>query len=384
MAPPMAQFLPLPELLKLRRRHPIDPRFSKKLRSWMIFSAIAEPIRWFEKVRYAGALRRHALDSPPVFLLGFGRSGTTHLHNLMWQDERFGVLTNYQASVHPIALSGRGWLDRYLEDKMPSKRPMDNVAVSLDSPQEEEIALLNLTADAPLHFMSFPQALPDIYERWVSRLGQDERDVQVWKNQYLQVVRKASILADGKRLVLKTPPNTARIPILLDLFPGAAFVNIVRNPYRVFQSMRNMYRKVMPGQAMQDFSWEAIDAWVLSAYRDLMQKYLKDRALIDPKNLFEIRYEELDAHPMETLESIYGSLDLPDFSITASRIQSYLDGLGVFEKNDFAYPDDVVVTVNEHWGFAFDAFGYERREPGVASEDPASNSGDVRSQEVGR
>ena len=140
----------------------------------------------------------------------------------------------------------------------------------------------------------------------------------------------------------------------------------------------------MPGQAMQDFSWEAIDAWVLSAYRDLMQKYLKDRALIDPKNLVEIRYEELDAHPMETLESIYSSLDLPDFSITASRAQSYLDGLGVFEKNDFAYPDDVVRTVNEHWGFAFDAFGYERLEPGVAPEGPASNSGDVRSQEVGR
>ncbi|MCH2188193.1 sulfotransferase [Myxococcota bacterium] len=349
----------------------------------MIFSALVEPIRWFEKARYAGVLRRHQFESPPVFLLGFGRSGTTHLHNLLWQDERFGVLTNYQASVHPIALSGRGWLDRYLEDKMPSKRPMDNVAVSLDSPQEEEIALLNLTADAPLHFMSFPEALPDIYERWVSRLGQDARDVQLWKREYMEVVRKASVIASGKRLVLKTPPNTARIPILLDLFPDAAFVNIVRNPYRVFQSMRNMYRKVMPGQAMQDFSWEAIDAWVLSAYRDLMLKYLNDRDLLDSKSLFEIRYEELDARPMEVLESVYGSLGLPDFSATASRVQSYLDGLGVFEKNDFAYPDDVVRTVNEHWGFAFDAFGYERLEPGVAIEGQASALSDFPKKEVG-
>ena len=363
MASPMAQFLPFPELLKLRRRHQIDPRFSGKLRSWMIFSALVEPIRWFEKVRYAGVMKHHDMAAPPVFLLGFGRSGTTHLHNLMWQDQRFGVLTNYQASVHPIALSGRGWLDRYLADKMPSKRPMDNVAVSLESPQEEEIALLNLTADAPLHFMSFPEALPDIYERWVSQLGQEAKDVEVWKKQYMQVVRKASVIAEGKRLVLKTPPNTARIPILLELFPDAVFVNIIRNPYRVFQSMRNMYRKVLPGQAMQEFSWEAIDAWVLSAYRGLMKKYLEDRSAIDPENLFEIRFEELDARPMETLRSIYQSLALPDFSVTEPGVRSYLDGLGTFEKNDFSYPDDVIQSVNEHWGFVFDEFGYERLEP---------------------
>ena len=378
MAAPMAQFLPLPELLKLRRRHAVDPRFAAKVRAWTIFSAMVEPIRWFEKIRFGGSLRRHTLAGPPIFLLGFGRSGTTHLHNLMWKDGRFGVVTNYQASVHPIALSGRGWLDRYLADKMPSTRPMDNVAVSLDSPQEEEIALLNLTADAPLHFMSFPQALPNIYERWVSQLGQDEQDVESWKKNYREVIQKASFMAGGKRLVLKTPPNTARIPILMDLFPEAVFVHIVRDPYRVYQSMRNMYRKVMPGQALQSFEWEKIDGWVLSAYRDLMAKYLKDRSLVPEGRLVEIRYEDLDADPLATLRCLYQGLELPAFELAQPRIESYLNTLGVFEKNRFSYPDEVIHSVNEHWGFAIEAFGYQRLDARSSSGLPSDSHGEEK------
>ena len=166
MAPSMSQFLPLPELLRLARAHTTDERHRGRLRARLIFSALVEPLRWYERLRYGAQLRRTEVAAAPVFLLGFGRSGTTHLHNLFWQDGRFGLVTNYQANVQPIALCGRGWLDRYLAGKMPARRPMDNVAVALDGPQEEEIALLNSTADAPLHFMSYPRALPRIYERF--------------------------------------------------------------------------------------------------------------------------------------------------------------------------------------------------------------------------
>jgi len=366
MAASIAQFLPLPELLRLRARHAVDPEYRRRLRARLIFSALVEPVRWYERLRYDGTLRRTEIAEPPIFVLGFGRSGTTHLHNLMWKDGRFGVVTNYQANVHPIALTGRGWLQSYLAGKMPAKRPMDNVAISLDGPQEEEIALVNATADAPLHFMSFPRALPGIYERWVTDLGADARDVERWKRQYLEVVKKATILAEGRRLVLKTPPNTARVPVLLELFPEARFVHIVRSPYRVYQSMRNMYRKMLPGQVLQRFAWEDIDAWVVDAYRRLMTKYLDDRKRIAPGHLIEIRYEDLDERPLEVLPDVYRTLDLPDFEVVRPTITTYLEGLGEFEKNRFSYPADVVETVNASWGFALEAFGYERLVPGEA------------------
>ena len=359
---PMAQFLPYSAARQLVREHEVDPRYEKRARSWLIFSAMTEPLRWYEKLRWGRRVRSTRLEEAPLFLLGFGRSGTTHLHNLMWQDSRFGGVTNYQASMHSVALMGRNWLPRLLAGQMPETRPMDNVAVALDGPQEEEMAMMNATHHAPLHVTSFPREAPGLYDRYVTDLGRDAEATEGWKQAYLEVLQKATILSEGKRLVLKTPPNTGRVGILLEMFPDARFVNIVRNPYPVYQSMRNMYRKTLPPAVLQEIDWDAIDAWIIHAYQVQMQKYLDQRALIPEGHLIEIRYEDLDEKPMETLEKIYAALDLGEFEVQKPRLETYLDSLANYEKNSFDFPPDVIETVNANWGFAFDAFGYERKE----------------------
>jgi len=362
----MSQFLPLPAVRRLLAQHEVDARYAKRARSWMIFSALLEPFRLYEKLRYGRRIRNTELCGDPVFLLGFGRSGTTHLHNLFDQDPNFGVVTNYQASMHPIALLGRNWLPKLFASKLPSKRPMDNVAISLDGPQEEEMAMINATHHAPLHVMNFPRAIPELYDRYVSNLGDDPEALEGWQRAYMEVLKKATILSGGKRLALKTPPNTARIGILLEMFPDARFVNIVRNPYPVYQSMRNMYRKTLPGAVLQEFEWEDIDAWIVHAYRLQMEKYLEERSRIPPGHLIEIRYEDLDARPISTLEEIYKSLGLGDFETLRPLLDRYLESLGSYEKNRFEFPPEIINTVNEHWDFAFEAFGYDRLEPGGA------------------
>jgi len=361
---PIGQFVPLPVLLRVLRRHRVDEQFRDRARSRILFSAAVEPLRWYEKMRYGRQLGRTRIDPEPVFLLGYGRSGTTHLHNLFWKDTRFGVVTNYQASLHPIALMGRGWLERRLKGLLPRRRPMDNVAITLDSPQEEEIAMMNSTEHTPLRFMDFPAELPAVYDRYVVDLGTDERILASWKRAYLEILRKATLLCGGKRLALKTPPHTARIPVLHDMFPRARFVHIVRNPYNVYQSMRNMYRKILPGQVLQELDWSAVDAWTVDAYRLQMGRYLETRDTLPPRHLFEARYEDLDERPLEVLARLYDELELPPFDEARPAIEKYLDELGTFEKNRFEFPPEVVKTVNENWGFALDAFGYERLEPG--------------------
>jgi len=263
---------------------------------------------------------------------------------------------------------GRSWIPGLLEKRMPRTRPMDNVAITLDGPQEEEIAVVNATADAPFHFMSFPRALPGIYDRYVCDLEQDPVSAEGWKRAYMEVLKKASILSGGKRLLLKTPPNTGRIAPLLRMFPESPFVHIVRNPYRVYQSMRNMYRKILPSQVLQEFDWADIDAWILQAYRRLMTRYIEERKLIPPGRLIEFEYEELDRNPIGVLESVYDSLGLGDFEAVRPRVEAYLESLGTYEKNAFDFPAEVVEAVNEHWGFALEEFGYERLEPGRAPE----------------
>jgi hypothetical protein len=364
----MSQFLPLPHVRRLLKQHKVDARYAKRARSWMIFSTLIEPLRLYEKLRYGRRMRDTRLNGDPVFLLGFGRSGTTHLHNLFHQDPQFGVVTNYQASMHPIALMGGKWLPGLFASRMPSTRPMDNVALSLDGPQEEEMAMINATHHAPLHVMNFPRAIPELYDRYVSNLGEDPEALAGWSRGYMEVLKKATILSGGKRLALKTPPNIGRIGVLLEMFPDARFVNIVRDPYPVYQSMRNMYRKTLPGAVLQEFEWDDIDAWIIYAYRTQMKKYLEERSLIPPGHLIEIRYEDLDARPMSKLEEIYKTLELGDFECVRPLLDRYLESLGSYEKNRFEFPPEVVETVNDNWGFAFEAFGYERLQPGESPD----------------
>jgi hypothetical protein len=360
----VASFTPFSVLRRLIRRHGIDERYRKRARSRLISAAIMEPLRWWERLRWGRRLRNTAIAPEPVFLLGYGRSGTTHLHSLLWQDPQFGVISNYQASTQPFAITGRGWLEKALAKRIPSKRPMDNIAMTLDAPQEEEVALMNSTEHTPMHFMTFPRALQSLYDPYVCDLGADAARLAGFREAYLAVLRKATFLSGGKRLALKTPTNTARIPFLLETFPDAKFVHIVRNPYLVYQSMRNMYRKILPGETLQEFDWDEMDAWTADAYVRVMERYLEDRKQIPEGRLFELRFEDLDERPMAVLPRLYEQLGLGGWERARPELERYLESLGRFEKNRFEFPADVVEVVNRKWGFALDAFGYERIEPG--------------------
>ena len=91
---------------------------------------------------YGSAIKNTEITKPPIFILGHFRSGTTYLHSLMGaNDVRFGYPTTYQ-SVHPYSfLSGETSHAKMLEPFLSSTRPMDNMALSLQTPQEEEYAL---------------------------------------------------------------------------------------------------------------------------------------------------------------------------------------------------------------------------------------------------
>ena len=56
-------------------------------------------------------------------------------------------------------------------------------------------------------------------------------------------VKSLSYRNDSRRLILKSPPSTARIGVLLEAFPRAKFVYLYRNPYDVFYSMRKLWEK---------------------------------------------------------------------------------------------------------------------------------------------
>ena len=79
-------------------------------------------------------------DDAPLFVIGHWRSGTTHLHYLLSQDERYSHLSSFQAFFFNIAFTTKWFFKPILKHVMPETRPQDNVKVDPNAPAEEEHA----------------------------------------------------------------------------------------------------------------------------------------------------------------------------------------------------------------------------------------------------
>src|SRR5581483_10629411 len=118
---------------------------------------------------------------------------------------------------------------------MPASRPMDNMKMGFDRPQEDEFALALLTGDAsPYCTIAFPNHPPQ-GDEYLDLADVPESARRRWQRTLVQFL-KGVTYKTGKRLVLKSPPHTARIAVLRELFPDALFLHIVRDPYVVFPS----------------------------------------------------------------------------------------------------------------------------------------------------
>lgn len=192
-------------------------------------------------VFYGHKVRAARINPRPVFVLGHPRTGTTLLHSLLAKDtEHFAFCNTFQAGFPNgfLTLEPLKWLLRPIMD---DKRPMDNMDLGFDLPQEDEIATNVLSAGTspymPIVFM--PQArrfFPFFTFRQASANALEQ-----WTNAFLHLLRKLTVRhGEDRRLVLKSPVHTARIALLLKLFPDAQFIYLHRNPYEVFCSAVNM------------------------------------------------------------------------------------------------------------------------------------------------
>ena len=337
----------------------VAPAYWGKLARILVPTTLAIPLRLAERLRYGRQVARTALDEPPLFILGFARSGTTHLHNLLSHDPQYGAISTFQAAMPTFFLIGRGWLKRLLERSTPDTRPMDDVEVSLDMPQEEEVALVNSCRLSALCHLSFPRQARHYFDKYAMMEGLTKRELALWERCYLDILRKATIDNKGRQLVLKSPSNTGRVPHLLRLFPEAKFIHIVRNPYVVYQSIMHLYRQVLPLYQLQDMAAEDLSSHILYMYQKMMQQYLQDRSLIPPQHLAELSFEDLEQQPLNQVERLYAELSLPGWEQARPHISAYIQTLASYRKNPFAPDAAIVERINREWKFVLDTWGYQ-------------------------
>lgn len=340
----------------------IDRSGSARIWAITLISLLWSPIRLAEKLLYGAALKRVRIEPQPLFILGHWRTGTTHLHNLLSKDPELSFVSTFHTIVPGAFLLGRRPIQPLLAAAMPKTRPMDNVPLGPELPQEEEMAMCNVTPHSFYVGWYFPKRLKELFARYVLFEGLTAAELQEWEGAYLNLLRKAMYLNPGRRLVLKSPTNTGRIPQLLELFPDAKFIHIHRNPYRVYKSTLLLHQRVFESVGLQEVSSEEIERNVLDFFKRLTEKYYTDRALIPEGNLIEIAYEDLIADGMGTLEAIYGKLGLDGWEQARPSFQAYLDSQSGYEGNTFRMDRATVERIDAEWGDVITRWNYPRPE----------------------
>jgi omega-hydroxy-beta-dihydromenaquinone-9 sulfotransferase len=165
-------------------------------------------------------------------------------------------------------------------------------------------------------------------------------------------------LSEGLRLVLKSPPHLGRVGTLLEMFPGAQFVHIVRDPYAVYASTHKLWRDSFAYVHLQKPSSELVDELILSWYTELFSLFERDRPLVPSGSLYEVKYEDLEAHPIETLRALYEAFGLSGFGDFEKRACAYLDSLKDYQKNVHSVTDADREKVQDRWRRTFDQYGY--------------------------
>ena len=308
-------------------------------------------------------------DMPaPVFILGHWRSGTTHLYNIMCQSGAWGF-------VPPVA-TGLPWdlfgiaraFNPLLERALPEHRYIDNIPVNPDSPQEDEIAVANMSEISFYHGIYFPRAFAENVRRGLFFDGCSTSDIRNWQNRFKYFLRKLYLHQGEKPLLIKNPVYTGRFAMLRNMFPAAKFIHIHRNPYDVFVSMQNFYRKLLKQFALQGYGHVDIDETVLSVYDRIMSAYEADAADVPADRLVELRYDDLDADPLAAVERCYAALGLPGFDEGKAQFERYLASVATFKKNKFDYSDEAAAKVEARLGRFIEKWEYERPGRRVAGE----------------
>ncbi len=316
-------------------------------------------LKHIQERKYRKFLKDRAINEEPVFILGHWRSGTTFVHNVLAHDKHFGYTTTYQTVFPHLMMWGQPLFKKTMAWLMPDKRPTDNMELNVDLPQEEEFALSNMMPYSYYNFWFLPQNMLEYCDRFLTMKTATAQERQIFKDAFLKLIKISLWNTKGKQFLSKNPPHTGKVKEILEMFPNAKFIYLMRNPYTVFESTRSFFNNTILPLQLQKISAEEMENNILEVYTRLYHTYEEEKKLIPKDNLIEIKFEDFEADALGMTEKIYQTLAIPGFEDAKADITAYLNKKKGYKKNTYQYEPRTVKLVEKHWAYALKQWNYK-------------------------
>ena len=282
-----------------------------------------------------------------VVVLGYWRSGTTLLHELLCLDSRFTYPTTHACmNPHHFLLSEASALAR---GGASTTRPMDEMEVRASSPQEDEFALLSLGARSPYEALIIPKILPEALKLTDPRdLSPEDR--KQWQEVFLSFLNGVSARGAGRPMILKSPTHGARVSTLRELLPDARYVLILRDPVTNFESVIRMWRKMFETYALDAIPTDdEIREAVLVDRPRFEAKLAADTADLPANRYAALTYESLIANPVGVIEGLYQRLELGDFGAVREALVAETNRRSGYKAKGSLPSDAWRERINKEW-----------------------------------
>jgi hypothetical protein len=312
----------------------------------------------FERLALGHKVNQTKLAAPPLFVLGHWRSGTTLLHELLILDKRHTYPTTYECLCPSHFLWTEWFFPPLTAWMLPTRRLTDSMATGWSRPQEDEFALANLGIPSPYLSWAFPNHGP-VNDDYLDLASITAVERERWKQALLRFVQRVATLRNG-RIILKSPTHTARVRTLLEIFPDARFVHVVRDPLALYPSTVRLWTKLCQTQGLQTV--DGTPAWVepqvLDTFVRMYERFERDRELIPAGHLAELRFEELTADPVGQMRQVYQQLDLGQFERVRPAIAEYAAAHRHHPVASYSLPPATAERLRRHLAPYFERYGY--------------------------
>ena len=317
------------------------------------------PHAWLQKLLYGKKIQETELADAPIFIIGHWRTGTTLLHEYMIRDPQFSYADNYACFAPEHFLTSRYTLRPIAALLMPNKRPIDNMEVSFDRPQEDEFAIAAMGLHTPYRNILFPNNGLNIDAEYLTLRNVSDENRKIWLDGLDTFLKALTVLKPGKRIILKSPAHTARIKTLLERYPDAKFVHIHRNPYSIYPSTYNLWMRLSKDGGAHPPSGAGMEDYVFNGLNIMYDAFEEDIKLLAPNQFCEVAYKDLTASPIETLQKVYQTLELTGFDGAKSVFAQYADSQKTYKKNKFSMEPELKEKIATRWQRYFERYGYE-------------------------
>jgi omega-hydroxy-beta-dihydromenaquinone-9 sulfotransferase len=336
----------------------LNPKYLLRLLFLIPNSLISQILVVVEKLKYSKKVWETQIEKPPVFIIGHWRSGTTFLHQLIYLDKQFTAPTVIQTVLPDHFLFSTKYYLPVMNKIMPEKRPMDEVELKPFAAMEDEFALVRMGSASPFLRVIFPSAKTKFLSDFQEFIPEGKELVK-WKKNFLSFTRRITFLT-GKQIVFKNPYHTPRILLLSTMFPGARFIHLVRNPYKLIPSSINMWDIVSRENALKS-GWEkpTIDEAAV-----ILEKFFccvdENKSRLGKKEFTEVRYEDLEANPVEEIKRLYEELDLEFSAEFESGITRFMEEKKNYKKNSFTLSSEEKDIIHKRLIRWFQIYNYEK------------------------